>query len=172
MDAAELLERVRVSSGLTQDELARRAGTSRPTLSAYEHGRKSPTVATFARLLSQAGWELSAQPHVSFTQQTSAHGKPIWVPDRLPRLGVAEALATVELPLHLNWSAPGRIFNLRSRADRARAYEIVLQEGTPADLLAYVDGTLLIDLWEDLVLPQDVRSAWAPLISLPCEARA
>jgi len=79
-DAAELLERVRVSSGLTQEELARRAGTSRPTLSAYEHGRKSPTVATFARLLSRAGWELDAQPHVSFTRQTTAHGKPVWVP--------------------------------------------------------------------------------------------
>jgi transcriptional regulator with XRE-family HTH domain len=172
MDAAKLLERVRVGSGLTQEELARRGGTSRTTLSAYEHGRKSPTVATFARLLSRAGWELAAQPRVSFTQQTSAHGKPIWVPDRLPRLDVAQALAAVELPLHLNWSAPGRIFNLRSRTDRARAYEIVLQEGTPADILAYVDGTLLVDLWEDLVLPQGVRFAWAPLISLPREAGA
>ena len=109
MNAAELLEQVRVSSGLTQEELARRAGTSRPTLSAYEHGRKSPTVATFARLLSRAGWELAAQPHVSFTQQMSARGKPIWVPDRLPRLDVARALAAVDLPLHLNWSAPGRV---------------------------------------------------------------
>ncbi len=171
-DAAELLERVRVSSGLTQEELARRAGTSRPTLSAYEHGRKSPTVATFARLLSRAGWELAAQPHVSFTQQTSAHGKPIWIPDRLPRLDVAHALASVELPLHLNWSAPGRVFDLRSRADRARVYEIVLQEGAPADILAYVDGALLVDLWEDLVLPRSVRSAWAPLISLSSEAGA
>jgi transcriptional regulator with XRE-family HTH domain len=61
MNAAELLEQVRASSGLTQEELARRAGTSRPTLSAYEHVRKSPTVATFARLLSKAGWELAAQ---------------------------------------------------------------------------------------------------------------
>ncbi|HEX2820727.1 MAG TPA: helix-turn-helix transcriptional regulator [Streptosporangiaceae bacterium] len=34
-------------------QLARRAGTSRTTLSAYEHRRKSPTVATFARLLSE-----------------------------------------------------------------------------------------------------------------------
>jgi transcriptional regulator with XRE-family HTH domain len=172
MDAAELLERVRVSAGLTQEELARRAGTSRPTLSAYEHGRKSPTVATFARLLSRAGWELAAQPHVSFTQRTPARGKPIWIPDRLPRLDVARALAAVELPLHLNWSAPGRIFNLRSHADRARAYEIVLQEGTPADILAYVDGALLVDLWEDLVLPRAVRSAWAPLISLSSQAGA
>jgi DNA-binding XRE family transcriptional regulator len=170
MNAAELLERVRVSSGLTQEELARRAGTSRPTLSAYEHGRKSPTVATFARLLSRAGWELAAQPHVSFTRQPSPRGRPMWVPDRLPRLDVAHALAVVKLPLHLNWSAPGRAFDLRSRADRARVYEIVLQEGRPADILAYVDGALLVDLWDDLVLPRAVRSAWAPLVSPSGEA--
>jgi transcriptional regulator with XRE-family HTH domain len=171
-DAAELLERARVSSGLTQEELARRAGTSRPTLSAYEHGRKSPTVATFARLLSRAGWELTAEPAVSFTQQESARGKPTWIPDRLPRLDVARALAVVELPLHLNWSAPGRVFDLRARTDRARVYEIVLQEGTPADITAYVDGVLLVDLWEDLVLPQRVRSAWASLISPSGESEA
>jgi DNA-binding XRE family transcriptional regulator len=165
MNAAELLEQVRASSGLTQEELARRAGTSRPTLSAYEHGRKSPTVATFARLLSGAGWDLAAQPHVSFTRQPSPRGRPVWVPDRLPRLDVARALAVVELPLHLNWSAPGRVFDLRSRVDRARVYEIVLQEGRPADILAYVDGALLVDLWDDLVLPRAVRSAWAPLVS-------
>jgi len=171
-DQRELLERVRIASGLTQEELARRAGTSRPTLSAYEHGRKSPTVATFARLLSRAGWELAAQPHTSFIQQMSARGQPIWIPDRLPRLDVAHALAAVELPLHLNWSAPGRVFDLRSRTDRARLYEIVLQEGTPADILAYIDGALLVDLWEDLVLPRGIRAAWAPLISLSSEADA
>jgi hypothetical protein len=51
-------------------------------------------------------------------------------------------------------------------------YEIVLQEGTPVDIMAYVDGVLLVDLWEDLVLPRAVRSAWAPLVSLPSEAGA
>ena len=66
--------------------------------------------------------------------------------------------------MHLNWSAPGRVFDLRSRADRARVYEIVLQEGRPADILTYVDGALLVDLWDDLVLPRAVRSAWAPLV--------
>jgi transcriptional regulator with XRE-family HTH domain len=170
LDASELIERVRVSAGLTQEELARRAGTSRPTLSAYEHGRKSPTVATFARLLSRAGWDLAAEPHVSFTQQASPPGTTTWIPDRLPRLDVGRALAALELPLHLNWSEPGRVFDLRSRADRARVYEIVLQEGTPADIMAYVDGALLVDLWDDLVLPPAVRSAWALLVSPSSEA--
>ena len=77
---------------------------------------------------------------------------------------VARALAVVQLPLHLNWSAPGRVFDLGSRADRARVYEIVLQEGRPADILAYVDGALLADLWGDLILPRAVRSAWSPLL--------
>jgi hypothetical protein len=81
------------------------------------------------------------------------------VPDHLPRLDVAHAFARVQLPPYLNWSAPGRVFDLSSRADRARAYEIVLQEGRPADILALVDCALLVDLWDDLVLPRAVRSA-------------
>jgi transcriptional regulator with XRE-family HTH domain len=164
MEPGELLEQVRVGAGLTQDELARRTRTSRTTLSAYEHERKSPTAATLARILSGAGWELAAQPHVSFTRQPSPRGKPAWVPDHLPRLDAARALAVVDLPLHLNWPAPGRVFDLGSRADRARLYEIVLQEGRPEDILAYIDGALLADLWEDLVLPRAVRLAWAPLV--------
>jgi transcriptional regulator with XRE-family HTH domain len=164
MEPGGLLEQARAGAGLTQDELARRAGTSRTTLSAYENGRKSPMVATFARLLSEAGYELAAQPQVTFTRQSATRGKLIWVPDRLPRLDLAHAFARVQLPLHLNWSAPGRVFDLGSRAGRARVYEIVLQEGRPADILAYVDGALLVDLWDDLVLPRTVRSAWAQVI--------
>ena len=81
-------------------------------------------------------------------------------------------LAAVELPLHLNWSAPGRVYDLGSRSERARVYEIVLQEGRPADILAYVDGALLADLWSDLVLPRAVRSAWSPVIPGCGEAAA
>ena len=171
MEPGVLLGRVRVRTGLTQEELARRAGTSRPTLSAYEHGRKSPTVATFARLLAEAGWELAAEPHVSFTQYL-VRGRPVWVPGRLPRLDAASALAQVALPVHLNWSAPERVFNLAARGDRARVYEIVLQEGRPADILAYIDGVLLADLWDDLVLPRGVRSVWAPVITASRAAAA
>jgi len=43
----------------------------------------------------------------------------------------------VELPLHLNWSDPGRRFDLRDRHQRARVYELVLREGRPLDVLNY-----------------------------------
>jgi transcriptional regulator with XRE-family HTH domain len=172
VEPGELLEQARTDAGLTQAELAHLAGTSRTALSAYEHGRKSPMVATYARLLSGAGWELAAQPHISFIQRQSSQGRPVWVPDRLPRLDVARALEVVKLPLHLNWSAAGRQFDLRSRADRVRVYEIVLQEGRPADILAYVDGALLLDVWDELVIPRAVRSAWTPVIQAYSSAAA
>jgi hypothetical protein len=70
----------------------------------------------------------------------------------------------VTLPIHLNWSQPGRQFDLSNRAERARVYEIVLREGGPEDILRYIDGALLIDLWDELVLPRAVRAAWAPVV--------
>ena len=76
-----------------------------------------------------------------------------------------QALATVELPLHLNWSDRGRRYDMHDRRQRARVYEIVLREGGADDVLRYVDGALLIDHWRDLVLPATVRAAWDPLIT-------
>jgi len=42
-----------------QAELARAAGTSQPTIAAYESGRKSPTLATVQRLARAVGLELT-----------------------------------------------------------------------------------------------------------------
>lgn len=86
------------------------------------------------------------------------------VPTTLPRQGLEAAFDVLELPLHLNWSDRGRRFDLRDRRQRARVYELVLREGTPDDVLAYVDGVLLVDLWGELVLPPPVRAAWQPVV--------
>lgn len=91
-------------------------------------------------------------------------GEPFVVPDRLWRLDTAMAFATLTRPQHLHWSGPSRPYNLRDRRYRARVYEIVLREGEGDDLLAYLDGALLVDLWDDLVIPRAIRSAWEPLI--------
>jgi len=45
MEPGRMLADARRAAGLSQDELADRAGTSRPTLSSYEHGHRSPTLA-------------------------------------------------------------------------------------------------------------------------------
>lgn len=165
MDPAGLLAQARQDAGLTQDQVASRAGTSRPTLSAYEHGHKSPTLATAARVLAASGHQLQAVPRVEFREVHTTRGRTLPVPGALPRLPIRQALATVVLPLHLNWSAPGRPVDLADRRQRARAYEVVLREGRAIDIQTYVDGALLVDLWDELVLPRDVRGAWTPLIT-------
>ena len=161
---SDLIERVRHQAGLSQQVLAARAGTSRPTLSAYEHGRKSPTLATVERLMDSAGFELTAQLRVTFSEQQTRRGRPIVVADRLWRLAIRDSFATVTLPLALNWSRPGATFDLNERRQRARCYEVTLREGMADDLMRYVDGALLVDLWSELVLPREVRAAWQPLI--------
>ena len=170
--SATLLARARDESGLTQSEVARRAGTSRPTLSAYEHGRTSPTLDTAQRVLAATGHELAAVQVVTFTELASRRGRVLAVPDRLPRLPVSRAMGTITLPVHVSWSEPRRVSHLADRGERARVYEVVLREGRPADILAYVDGAFLVDLWDELVLPQDVREAWAPVISAALDGGA
>jgi transcriptional regulator with XRE-family HTH domain len=56
MTAATTLRAARRRAGLSLRELAGRAGTSHATLSAYEAGRKVPTVETFERVLRAAGF--------------------------------------------------------------------------------------------------------------------
>src|ERR1035437_8668069 len=133
MSTAELLTRARQEARLSQSELAIRARTSRPTLSAYEHGRTSPTMETAARLLAAAGQQLTAVPQVEFAERARSPSPSALGPTSLPRLPVLQALATISLPLHLNWSQPNRQFKLSDRDQRARVYEIVLREGTPDD---------------------------------------
>lgn len=62
MDAASSLRAARAAAGLTQADLARRAGTSQATISQYERGRKDPTAATFVRLLEATGSEITVGP--------------------------------------------------------------------------------------------------------------
>lgn len=62
MHPASLLRSARLRVGLSQRELAQRAGTSQATLSAYERGTKTPGIRTFERLLRAAGMELIAIP--------------------------------------------------------------------------------------------------------------
>jgi uncharacterized protein len=58
MDPAALIRAVRRRQGLTQAELARRAGTSQPVVSAYEHGRRDPTYETLRKLVEAGGERL------------------------------------------------------------------------------------------------------------------
>lgn len=58
--AAALVREARSRAGISQAELARWSGISRPTVNAYERGRREPGVEALARLLAAAGLRLAA----------------------------------------------------------------------------------------------------------------
>lgn len=58
MQAGELIRTVRERNGISQQTLARRAGTSQGSISRIERGEVSPATDTLARLLAAMGEEL------------------------------------------------------------------------------------------------------------------
>lgn len=56
--SAALLQLARLKSGLSQGQLAKRAGVPPTMISAYERDRRQPTLATLLRLLRAAGFDL------------------------------------------------------------------------------------------------------------------
>jgi transcriptional regulator with XRE-family HTH domain len=97
MNAAATLREHRLRSGITQAELARRAGTSQATVSAYEAGRKQPTVETYGRLLAALGAHLEVAPGAPARRPSAAElrrrGRTL-----IEVIGLAAALPTRHEP--------------------------------------------------------------------------
>jgi transcriptional regulator with XRE-family HTH domain len=66
VDPGSVIRDARLSAGLSQAELATRSRTSQATVSAYESGRKQPSVATLTRLLAATGRRLVVAPAARF----------------------------------------------------------------------------------------------------------
>jgi transcriptional regulator with XRE-family HTH domain len=62
IDAGLVLRQARAEAGLSQAELARRAGTSQAAISNIERGLRQPTVDLVDRLLRACGRQLTAAP--------------------------------------------------------------------------------------------------------------
>jgi hypothetical protein len=93
----------------------------------------------------------------------TARHRPFVVPGSLEELDGPTMDGRVRLPTHVDWSV-GRVYDLADPIDRRRVYELVLREGDLDDLRRYVDAELLVDQFDELVLPDEIRTAWARLL--------
>src|SRR5688572_4659535 len=101
---------LRVRTGLTQADLAGRAGTSQPAIAAYEAGRKSPTLRTLERLAHVCGLEA----HVVFVSPlTREDRRSLHLHAAISRRIVADPEAAL--------SRARRNLKTMSRANRAAA---------------------------------------------------
>lgn len=57
--AGDLIRRARLQAGMSQAELARRAGVAQPVISAYEGGRREPGLEMLRKLVEASGHDLS-----------------------------------------------------------------------------------------------------------------
>ena len=88
MEAAELVNMARRRAGLSQEELARRAGIAQPAISRIERGKVSPTFDTLARLLDVCGMRvvLEDRPHPDDVDRSLIEEWLRWTPrERIER---------------------------------------------------------------------------------------
>lgn len=156
MKFATVLLDARHAAGVTQAELSARSGVARPNLVAFEAGRREPRWSTAGRSIEATGATLEITAPIRWSWKT--------IPSLLWRLPLAEAFRILTPGLHLWWSGPAPRLDLGRRPDRIKAYELVLREGSPEDIHPIVDGALLIDAWDDLVVPAEFRRAWEPVL--------
>ena len=126
---------------------------------------KAPSLQVAERIVEAAGYRLDLVTLVQFTQHTAPGVRPFWVPDRLWRGRLPECFATISVPDPRRYRGVTR-FDLRKRPSRRRMYENLLRRGHPGELVDWVDGALLVDLWDELRIPAAIRQAWRPAVDL------
>lgn len=159
MDRSFLLRTARRARGLTQVQLAEISGTSQATLSAYERGLKSPSLKVASRILETVGFDLNLRMHIDWKEHHPTGIVPFWAPNILWSVELPDCFATLEMYDGIGHTAQTE-WDMRDREQRKRAYEQLIRRGRPEQMIRWMDGALLLDVWDELDLPDPVREAW------------
>jgi transcriptional regulator with XRE-family HTH domain len=166
-----IIELARRGAGLTQAELAARARTTQSAVSMYERRRKVPMLDVAERLVQAAGADLGMVTKVVWEVDFLPGLKAFWHPDRLWRVEVPGCFDRVLMPDLVGRTEQSE-WDLRDRTDRRRLYENLLTEGDQHMIMRWVDGALLVDIWTELVLPEQIRAAWKPAVQAAAAGRS
>jgi transcriptional regulator with XRE-family HTH domain len=98
MNVPMVLRDARSRAGLSQTALAGLTDTSQATISAYESGRKAPSVETLSRILAAAGSRLRVEPGRRPVRLPSARDHARAGRELVEVLGLAAALPSSHAP--------------------------------------------------------------------------
>ena len=87
--------------------------------------------------------------------------RPVAIPDDVDDPRVLKQSGRITLPVNVRWSGRPTMYDLTDPQDLKFVYEQVLREGTEEDVRSIIEVDKLIELWDDLSLPDFVRRPWA-----------
>ena len=166
-----VIEVARKAAGLSQRQLAVWAGTQQSSVSEYESRRKSPTLEVVERLLEAADAELAIKPIIDFDVRQDPEIGQYLVPERLWSVPMPDCFSKVQVLGILFKSRRPRVWDLSVEAERINYYEWAIVRASPELMLDSVDGILLMQVWEQLNLPDVIREAWQPVIDAATAAQ-
>ena len=83
-EGARLILRARRASGLSQAQLARKAGIPRSVLNAYEHGKRQPGADALIAILRAAGFDLDLVRRLDLRRNARILTEVLDLAERLP----------------------------------------------------------------------------------------
>lgn len=84
MTSVELILEARRRAGLSQAELARRAGLPRSVLNTYERGNREPGGDMLIRILAAAGFDVRLEPHIDVARNARILEQVLALAEGLP----------------------------------------------------------------------------------------
>lgn len=97
---------------------------------------------------------------VTRSETLGPESRPVAIPHDFGPHSISKVDGTVTLHNGLWWSGEPMTLNLESPTDKIRLYEIVLSEGSAADVEEFISFSELITIWPSLYLPRYVQRAW------------
>lgn len=148
VEASNLIRSARRRAGLSQRELARRAGTSQAMVNRYEHGRVEPSLGTLAKILRACGEELELA-----STPAGERGRAALLTLLRERRAEATAIAARYHARRL------RVFGSAARVEDTDASDIdLLVEGEPGRMTLFDLAGLRRELSELLGVTVDVAT--------------
>jgi hypothetical protein len=109
----------------------------------------------------------AAIPSADEAAATTRWSAPVEVPDDLSALrGPTTGIVQLPLSVYSSGAGPDRQFNLDDERERIALYEIVLTNGTAAQISRFLNVNELLRLWPKLWLPPHVHRAWGDRIPI------
>jgi uncharacterized protein len=149
--AAVIVRLARRKAGLTQVELATRAGVTQSVISAYESGRRQPTLPTLESLVEAAGFDLTIGLRQSQNRRRQLTG-PLGRRVRRRRDALLAAA-------HSHGASNLRVFGSVARGAEGPSSDIDLLADLPAEMGLFGLGRLRAELEAIVDAPVDVIPA-------------